>query len=310
MAMMEATSGQRFDYKAIHEFLGLTSIKRTLYAIVCLVHSQRFSLNLDELLTAANANDNKTLNELEELVTRNLVGRKDRHSGYRTRHRVVAERVVNSPDFRSISPVVIEGVCVALATHFRPGEGRMNRNWRRFIRFINHEFILLFCSVDDGRKMYRSVEGLLRDDYHYWLQRGSLEVQEGDLTLATNHIGQARSMVEDDPLIEAEWSYLLMKKAAQWPGHTEAEEWFSEGYGILKGLVESRGSFDPYPYHILGSQTISWVGSAKLTDMDRGTLLREVLGILEEGVARHPNRKELRSLHEDVKEAWLSTAVL
>ena len=235
VAMIEATSGHRFEYKAVHEFMELTPVQKMLYATICFVHAQRFSLDRDELLTAANAHDNETLNELDKLVSRNLVIRRDTHSEYKARHRVVAERVVNSQAFRSISASVIAGVCESLATHLKPQQHRNSRNWRRFIKFINHDFILNFCSVDDGRNVYQSVEGLLEWDYHYWLQRGSLEVEKGDLAQATNYLGQARSLADYDPLVEAEWSYLQMKKASQWPRNTGARDLFMKDLRPCKG---------------------------------------------------------------------------
>ena len=309
VAMIEATSGERFDQKAVEEFSELSDTQRVLYSVICFIHAQRFSLDRNELLTAVNSHDNQTLNALEKMATRKLIVRDNRYSGYKSRHRVIAEKVVNSATFRSVAAPVIEGVCSALASHIDPNKPRTDRKWRRFIKFINHEFILLFCAVEDGRRIYQAVEGLLEWDYHYWLQRGALEVQEGDLMLATNYLGQARSLTEYDPIVEAEWAYLMMKKAAQSPWHTDAKCWFNEGCNLLKGLVASRGSSDPYPYHILGSQTISWCKSANMPQLERRSLLRDALDILEQGKARHPRRNELRQLHKDLKSEWLATAI-
>lgn len=310
VAMIQATSGELFDHKAVQEFVELSATQKTLYAIICFVHSQRFSLDREELLTATNSHDNKTLNELELLVKRGLVTRYNLYSGYKARHRVVAERVVNSQEFRSNAYMIVEGICAAFATRLSDDANRTSRNWRRLIKFINHEFILLFCSVEDGRSVYQNVEGLLHWDYHYWLQRGALEVEEGDLNLATNYLGQARSLAPYDQYVETEWAYLLMKKAAQWPKHTDAREWFREGFSTLKSLTESRGTKDPHPYHILGSQTISWSRSAQLSILEIRGLLGETVDILEKGRKQHPRRQELRKLYEDVKREWLNTVVV
>ena len=48
------------------------------------------------------------------------------------------------------------------------------------------------------------LEDVLRTEYHYWLQRGTFEVQFGDLSLATNFLGQAHSLNPNDPLVATE----------------------------------------------------------------------------------------------------------
>ena len=273
VAMLQATSGMRFSEKAVEEYSQLTGVARLLYGVMCLIHSQRYSLRLEEVIVAVGSGNNETLNILERLVTRGLVTRKDRYSEYASRHRVIAEQVVNSQVFRSEVSTIIEGLLIALASSLDSNESRTSRKWRRVIRFINHEFILNFLVPEDARRVYQSIESLLGWDYHFWLQRGSLEVQEGDLALATNYLGQAKSLAPTDRLVQAEWSYLLMKKAARLPTHIDAKGWFSEGYETIIGLVEDRNHSDPHPYHILGSQTIAWVHSASLQTLEVRALL-------------------------------------
>ncbi len=44
-------------------------------------HSQRYTLTLDELLAAMGTSDNRTLNEIEQMVSRNILIRSDKYSG-------------------------------------------------------------------------------------------------------------------------------------------------------------------------------------------------------------------------------------
>ncbi len=309
VAMIQATSGERFAEKAVREFTELQHPQNLLYALICFVHSQRFSLGLDEILTAANSRDNATLNALERLATRNLVVRDDRYSGYRSRHRHIADQVVNSPEFKLRIREVIEGICAAFASNLAPEEPRSSRRWRRFIRFINHEFLLNFLAPEDGRQVYEALEGLLNWDYHYWLQRGSLEVQEGDLSRATNYLSQARSLASEDPLVQAEWAYIQMKRAATYPQNTNAHEWFSDGFESLVELIASRGRIDPYPYHIIGSQTLAWARSARLAQVEKRGLLGKALELVSGGLTYHSRSEQLARLRNDLKDAWLATAV-
>jgi hypothetical protein len=230
VAMYQATSGGRFAEKAVEEYTDLPETQHRLYGTVCFVSSQRYTLSLDELLAAAGGGTNQLLNDIERMVSRGILIRTDKYTGYGSRHRFLAEQVVGSQAFRSQIRPILEGVYFALATHLRPDQPRSSRQWRRWIWFIRHEFFLNFASPQDGRDIYRSLETLLDWDHHYWLQRGSLEVEYGELGLATNFLGQARSLAPEDGFVATEWAYLLMKKAATFPGHIQARDWFSEGY--------------------------------------------------------------------------------
>jgi Mrp family chromosome partitioning ATPase len=191
VAMIEATSGKNFKEKVYEEFAELSDIQRFLYAVICFVHSQRYSLDRDEILLATGRYDNETMNELERLSQRHIIARDDVQSGYRARHRVIADEVVNAMQFRDYIGPVLEGVCFAFATKVGPNLPRTARSWRRLIRFVNHDYILQMVAPDVGRQAYERTEELLNWDYQYWLQRGSLEVEQGDLERATTFLGQA-----------------------------------------------------------------------------------------------------------------------
>jgi hypothetical protein len=97
VAMIQATSGKRFEEKAIEEFEELPPLQRQLYAVICVVSSQRYTLDREEILLACGRSDNESLNELENLVRRHVILSQDKLSGYRARHRVIADVVINAP---------------------------------------------------------------------------------------------------------------------------------------------------------------------------------------------------------------------
>ena len=179
VAMIQATSGKKFKEKVLEELVELSERQKLLYAVICLVHSQRYSLDREEILLAAGTSDNETLNALEMLAQRHIVVRETIHSGYMARHRVIADEVVSGMVFREYIPPVLEGVCFAFANRIRQQLPRTARPWRRLIRFINHDYILQMTTPDVGRDIYVRLEPLLHWDFHYWLQRGSLEVERG-----------------------------------------------------------------------------------------------------------------------------------
>lgn len=307
VAMIQATSGQNFREKVLDEFTELPDLQKQIYATICLVSSQRVSLDRDEVLLALGGG-NDVLNELEKLIARHLVIRDQVHANYAARHRVIAEELVNGA--RASVGHLLEGICYAFATKVDFGMPRHSRPWRRLIRFTNHEFLMRFTpNVADARNVYQRLEDLLHWDWNYWLQRGALEVEVGDLALATNFLDQARSLAEGEKKVETEYAYLLMKKAAADPQNSSAPAWFEEGRRTLEAFIASDGRHDPYPYHVLGSQGLGWVRRAPLPRLERQALLRELLQAVQSGVDFHPRKQELATLLRDIKHEWLSTAV-
>src|SRR5262249_16727033 len=142
VAMIEATSARPFRERAFAEFAELQAPQKLIYAMVCFVHARRFSFERGELLLAVGQADNEVLNSIEALVRRSLVVRDNVQSGYRARHRVVAEQVVQNPEFGPLVRDVLDGVCFAFAAKVSPTMRRTARPWRRLARFINHDFLL------------------------------------------------------------------------------------------------------------------------------------------------------------------------
>ena len=267
-------------------------------------------MDREEILLASGVADNVTLNALESLAQRRLIFRDNVYSGYRARHRVIADEIVDAMRGRALMEPALEGICFAFANRINPNLPRSSRPWRRLIRFTNHAFILRMTTPQVGRDVYSRLEEVLSWDYHYWLQRGSLEVEEGDLELATNFINQARSLAEGERPVETEYAYLLMKKAAANPGRTDAKDWFNEGSKYLENLTDFDGDRDPYPYHVLGSQGLAWIHQAPLPVLEKRNLLHHLLEIVRSGVQKHPGAEDLPLLAKDLEREWLMTAAV
>jgi len=310
VAMIQATSGRLFREKVLEEFQELSPLQRQIYAALCLVSSQRWTMDRQEIILACGSLGNEMLDAVESLARRNVITRRDIHSNYGARHRVIADEIVHAMEFRQYMATVLEGVCFAFASGVNSGLPRSNRQWRRLIRFLNHQFILQVATPDVGRHVYENVEKILHWDYHYWLQRASLEVEQGDLNLATNFLDQARSISPGERLIETEYAYLLIKRASKSPEHGNAEEWFAEGRKYLEELIAQTGSRDSYPYHVLGSQGLAWARQAKIPVLEKRELLKELMEIVKSGVSFHPRSEDLPTLAKDLEKEWLLTAVV
>jgi hypothetical protein len=151
----------------------------------------------------------EALNAIEGLVKRSLIVRDTLHTGYRARHRVIAEQVLKSAEFAPMLPEVLDGVCFAFATRVSPDLPRSSRPWRRFARIVSHDLLAKAVDTVTARNIYSRLEQLVSWDYHYWLQRGSYELEHGNLDPASQFLDQARSLKPDDLFIEVEYGYLL-----------------------------------------------------------------------------------------------------
>ena len=309
VGMIQATSGRRFTDKVYEEFTELEKQQGFLYDIVCVVSSQRYTIDRNEILLSSGSADNETLNAIDALHRRHLIIRRNIHAGYSARHRVIAEELTRHVEFRHCLGPILEGIIFAFANTVDPTLSKTDRRWRRLIRFMNHDYLMRLFSVEGARSIYERIEAILNWDYHYWLQRGSLEVEVGDLSLATNFLSQARSLANGDRLVENEYAYLQMKKAASDPNSPDAVDLFNDGYSTLEQLIEGNGRNSPHPYHVLGSQVLAWIRRAPLSGSEKSRLLSASLARVKEGAKIHAASDELSTLCDALQRELLSLAV-
>ncbi len=72
---------------------------------------------------------------------------------------------------------VVVGLAFAASSKVNPAMRRNERPWQLLNHLMDHEFLGRVLGVMDAREVYGAIEGLVTFDYHYWLQRGSLEVR-------------------------------------------------------------------------------------------------------------------------------------
>ncbi len=112
-----------------------------------------------------------------------------------------------------------------MATKVYPGMPRQARQSKLLTRLMNHDFMIrLTPDLNVARKAYALVENILSWDYHYFLQRGSFEVEVGDIELAKNFLDQAKGMAPDDYKVQTEWAYMTLKRACSNPTAAWAQE--------------------------------------------------------------------------------------
>ena len=278
VAMIEATSGRAFDDKIEDECRQLSPGQSVVYSIVCLASRYRTPLLLEHILLAAGESRTERLEDFNALLRQHLIV-ETKPGEFTARHRVIAERATAYYRLQRKLVSALSGLLFAFATKIRPPTQRTSREYRLVVRLLNHRGIMEdLGDLRDARHVYDAVESLLSADYHYWLQRGALEIQVGDLDLAENYLNQARNLAPDDFLVQTEWSYMALKRASKdcaegRPGWKERSE---EAVGELKDAIAHRGGTDAYPFHVLGSQMIGLVRRAPYTRTEKQAL-REIL---------------------------------
>jgi hypothetical protein len=309
VAMIQATSNDRFEEKIDSECEDLTEELRLVYAVVALATSLRSFLTRDEILLACGDTTNETLNYIYRLVNQKLLIELEPLQ-YRLRHRVVSDRVVEYFKLQGQMRDPLTGVLWAMATKAHQGLTLKSREQRLLSQLMNHEFMISITSDrETPRIAYSSVENMLSWNYHFYLQRGSYEVQNGDIDLAKNFLEQAKSMASSDYMVQTEWAYMTLKRAAMNPTSAEAQTQAEEALLELEDAIDKRGRVDYYPYHVVGSQGLSWIRRAILTKDEKARRLSELYNIVEEGVRNHPRRRELQQLLRDIERERLLLAV-
>lgn len=307
VAMIQATSGRRFDEKVIDELGELGTVSAMIYAFVAVAHSFRFGIKRDELLIASGSVSNEILNATDQLVNRKLL-KLGANGVIWARHRMIAEIIHDQLQDAGQLKGVIEGLAHLAATKVRQDMSRSDRPKKMLQVLLSHDYLLRVVGLDAARNLYSSLESLLSLDYHYWLQRGSIEVEEGDLNLAEQFLGQAKAIADGDPMVQNEWAYLLLRRAIQHPQSKDAPKLVKEATRILEDLIGKPDRFSSYPYHVLGSQGLAW-SRRGMSGQDKGRYLRTLVSTLEEGTRKFPREKDLIKLRDDLKREYLSIAV-
>lgn len=309
VALMEATTDKRFEDLIKQECAELTGASFDIYATVSYVTSLGMSVSRDEILLAVQTPGGEAAGELQRLIDRRLIVY-DNRGMIKARHRLIAEQAVDYLQIEGHLARIIEGIVYAVATKLGPSYDLATRENRLLAKLINHQTLATkLVKKEVIRPIYACVEDFLSSNYHYLLQRGSFEVEKGDINEAKNFLAQARSLAPQDVYVQTEWAYMLMAEACSdldqgFVSHRHhADEAFEELYDVIR----TNGQRNPYPYHILARQGTKWVVAANLTNDERARYLARILEATKEGIKLHPTSSVLRMIGPEVERQYLMT---
>jgi energy-coupling factor transporter ATP-binding protein EcfA2 len=309
VAMIQATSNERFEEKIDKECKDLDPDQGLIYCIVAIANHLRASLTKDEILLATGDSTNNQLNRIQRLRDQRLLVSPDGQL-IRLRHRVIADRVVDFYRLEGSMREPIIGLLWAIATKATAEQSRKSREQKLLLKLMNHETLInLTSDQETPRLAYADVENLSSWNYHYYLQRGSYDVETNNLDSAKNLLDQARQMAPNDYLVQTEWAYMTLKRAARNSGSVGAEASANEAFTELEDAIAKRGKYDYYPYHVLGSQGLGWIRRAVISPNEKIRLLSRIHNIVQEGVKNFPRQRELEQLAKDIHEERLMMTV-
>jgi hypothetical protein len=240
--------------------------------------------------------------------------RREPHSSIDTtlaaRHPVIAREVVTHYRRSGQLGQAIARLAFVMATKVYPGMPRTAER-RLLTTLTNHEFLLRSVDTTSNiRDVYSEIETLLHDDAHYWLQRGSFELERGDIVHAENFLAQARGMAAGDHMIDTEWAYLLMEKACRDPGNTRAVDWFQEALAIIYDVIDAHPADSPNTYVVLAQHVDQWVQAAPIRQEERLALLQSTRAVLDEGARHYAGNNQVERARQDIERAYLNQAVV
>jgi tetratricopeptide (TPR) repeat protein len=306
VAMIEATSGERFEEKAVKEYEELETDKKRIYAVVATATALQFSLQKKDILIAVGRQDNTVLNALDQLVRRNIIVIVGGGSYYRARHRVLAELVQRKLQTAGQLYDVLRGLLIVIATQVTPDMPRSAKPRRLLVRLIHNAFLHQMLGWEQARNLYSDLEPYLKDEGHYWLQRGVLEVEAGNLRLAKNWLDQAKGISPDDDFVETEYALWEFRTAIENPKDVKSRQLVEEACKALEHQIAVNGRRYEHAYHVLGSQSLTWVRRGLERFEQQRDFLEYAIDKLKEGVHYHPANERLKSLLKEMEDERLN----
>lgn len=298
VGMIQATSGMEFFRKVESECDQLNAGQMSIYAVLALVTAIDESMTLEQVLQVSGGTPEGALDAVNQLERARLV-RTNRDGRMTLRHRVVAEAVQSLLRQRGLLAIAAGSALRVFCASGVRETTYSNPERRTMIRLLSHSYLLGLKLTDvEIRGIYQSVEDIMCDDFHFYLQWGSFEVEAGLMDNARHALMAAMTtgLGHQDPLVLTEFSLLRLRLANDDPAGGLQEE-ASRAISDLHRVIRSRGAASPHAYVVLAREGVTWLsGNASAQFRDR-TLVAESLELLERAGnldRRNPQVAEVR----------------
>lgn len=297
VALIEATSGRKFHDKIAEECRDLRGLELEAYGVICAANAAKSAqqyLTQDDVLIAIDSSNNSGVAAIKSLKRSRLVV--DHGLGRLTpRHRVVGESAVDH--FRSEGHIQnwVQMLLFLFAVKYNSHQPTRGRYGKLLIRFLNHDFLKnILGSTSSVQSVYGAVEEILSLEFHYWLQRGSFELEWGDLPQAETFLLQAQALAPDDLKVETAMCYMIMKEACQEPKSTRSTALAADGLKRLVAILQTEATKSPHTYTVFLTQGSRWLLSADLGRQEALGLRDDLVKYAEAARRRLPNNAKVQ----------------
>lgn len=158
-----------------------------------------------------------------------------------------------------------------------------------------------------ARSIFESIAPHFSEDFHFWLQYGSLELEYGELDFAENYIKQAKSLAPNDDFVETTSGFLYYKQAIY--GHEKQTCLLlrDQARTILLLQMDRRPS-DMYPAHIFCAQELNWIKHWPRKFAEKKALLEQLRDNLTVFNTKYGFPDRLKTLKREVDDYYLDMA--
>jgi hypothetical protein len=310
--MKEATSGEGFDEIIKKEYSVIEpKDARNLMLCTCLASSVNFPLTTEQFVRCSDLSPYEAFGMMERALRDMVVYSSEDKSKVSVRHSYIATKIIEDISNKIELKLAYINLLKVLSTDFNVKFPRRSPAFRLYQLIINHDKIYhrFEMEINMARDIYESIQLNFKEDWQFWLQYGSLELEYGELSLAENYLNQAETLNSTANFIIHAKAHLLLKKSINAISIVDAFAFKNDAEKILNMQFENPTLIDPYPYHILCSQYLIWIRKwVTKYDMKKKEF-EKLLAYSKEGKARYPENEKLEKLHDEIFKEYLELAV-
>lgn len=313
MAMNEAIFGFRLGPRVLSEFDQLDLTRRRVYSFVCLFYALQYedrslTLSVNDLVQVASEDDPTAgvLLIIDELRRKRLVTQSETGQ-LRSRHRLIAEqifteRIRRQPGYQQELMTDLIQFYVERAWHITD---RTNRFRRVMVALINHRVMVQSdLPITSVRAIYDELRSYLADDLHYWLQRGSYELEKQQLDRAATDVRAALGCTNGatDYKVRTTWGLIAWRLARRDPYDQRLQEEALDAVGALDEVVRAKGSHSPHTFAFLAGEGVGWLTETNFVNPDEKLVLaRRIAEIIDLGQRLLKGNREFETAVERSK---------
>lgn len=296
VGMIQATSGMPFAEKIASECAQLSPESLAIYGGAALVSAEQESISQDQLLELGRASAQQNWANLQRLFEmKMLIPAPGLPGSWTVRHRVVAREAVNYLTQKGLIADVLARTLKLFASAAANIRDRSDPNRRTFIRLLNHNYIIgLRLQITEIRAIYDSVEEILQDDFHYWLQRGAFEVEKGNPSYAMHYLKSALTTEggERDFKVLTEYAIIRLRAAGTDTSPDSTKFGLSAVEDLLVVLRE-HGINTPHSMTVLAREGVAWLVAADISRTEKLRLLEDAEKLLKVGLRLADSNREV-----------------